>query len=153
VNNQIITSVENGTITIPTKSRDIILTAYVFNKSNLSNNLAGLSNLTNLQCTVTLTATTIIISRGDEIIWSGTKDCDEKLWNLAELKKKPENSPADLSIPHPTVSCLVLQTIRHDTIAEFVAYVHAVFMSCPLSTFFMHSGLGGWTTIPRLHLS
>jgi hypothetical protein len=86
-------SQEKGTFTIPTKSGDIILTAYVFSESNLSNNLAGLSNLTNLQCTVTLTATTITISRGDEIIWSGTKDCDEKLWNLnlADLKKKLKN--------------------------------------------------------------
>jgi hypothetical protein len=67
--NQIITSVEKGTITIPTKSGDIVVTAYVFNEPNLSNNLSGLSNLTNLQGAVTLTATSITISRGDEIVW------------------------------------------------------------------------------------
>jgi hypothetical protein len=93
-NNQIITSVEKGTITIPTKSGDIVLTAHVFNKSNSSNNLAGLSNLTNLQCAVTLTATSITISRGDEIIWSGIKECDDNLWNLdfVDLQIKSKNS-------------------------------------------------------------
>ena len=143
-NNQIITSVEKGTIIIPTISGDISLPAYVFDESQLSNNLAGLANFTNLQCTVTLTATSIIISRGDEIIWSGSKGMNDKLWTL-DMTHLCAGAPpsAIISNPRPILSCSALQTIRHDTNAEFVAYVHAVFASCPITTF-LHALRAGW---------
>jgi hypothetical protein len=70
-NNQIITSIEKGTINIPTLSGVICLPAYVFDESQLANNLAGLANFTNLQCT--LTATSIIISRGDKLFGLAAK--------------------------------------------------------------------------------
>jgi hypothetical protein len=106
-NNQIITSIEKGTINIPTLSGVICLPAYVFDESQIANNLAGLANFTNLQCTVTLTATSIIISRGDEIVWSGSKGSDDKLWNLDMTQLLSTSSPsANLAIPKSTLSCL-----------------------------------------------
>jgi hypothetical protein len=47
-------------------------------------------------------------------------------------------------------SCVAFQTIRHDTVVEFVAHVHAVFASCPISKF-LHMARAGWLgNYPRL---
>jgi hypothetical protein len=64
-NNERIVSSEKGTLTIPTKSGDIVLTGYIFDDKCLINNLAGLSKLCNEGCTVTLDNETIIVSRDD----------------------------------------------------------------------------------------
>jgi hypothetical protein len=67
----------------------------VFKDDSLTNNLAGLSNLTNMGCKVILDAETISVIRDGEIIWSGTKGTRDKLWNLdlADLHSTPESPP------------------------------------------------------------
>jgi hypothetical protein len=79
-NNQVITSIEKGTSKIPTKTDDIVLPTYVFKVDSLTNNLAGLSNLTNMGCSVILDSETISVIRDGEVIWSGTEGTKDKLW-------------------------------------------------------------------------
>jgi hypothetical protein len=178
-NNQVITSIEKGTIKIPTKTDDSILPTYVFKDDSLTNNLAGLSNLTNMGCKVILDSETIFVIRDGEVIWSGTKGTNDKLWNLdlADLHSIPAtpnlevNQDVSLGCEHvcnmvlpgstqsPVVSCVTsstlptcvaFQTIRHDNVAELVAHAHAVFASCPITTF-LHAARASWLgNYPRL---
>jgi hypothetical protein len=78
---------------IPTKSGNIVLTGYVFCKNCLTSNFAGLSNLCNKGCIITLDAESIIGCRDKEISWSGTKGSEETLWNLAISDLGTQASP------------------------------------------------------------
>jgi hypothetical protein len=67
-NNQCIKSIGKGVLIIPTKTGDIKLKSHVFRDGELSNNLAGLSNLCNEGCSILLNSEFIAVSRDDEII-------------------------------------------------------------------------------------
>jgi hypothetical protein len=76
--NEKIVSSEKGTLTIPTKRGDIVLTGYIFDDKCLINNLAALSKLCNEGCAVTLDNETIIVSRDGENLWYGIKGSEDK---------------------------------------------------------------------------
>ena len=119
-----ITSTEKGFLRIPTNTGDIRLPCYVFDDKNLRRNLIGLSPLRNAGCKITLTTTDIIIDKEREILWQGFKNREDTLWKL---------NVAELGAVSPRIGS-ALQTIRHDTNAEFVRFVYAVFGSCPAPT-------------------
>jgi hypothetical protein len=152
-NNAKIVSSEKGTLTIPTKQGDIVLHGYIFDDKCLINNLAGLSKLCNEGCTVTLDKETIIVSRDGENLWYGTKGTEDKLWtlDLADVGMPSRKEIPDSEIPDPRIELdTAFQAIRHDNDADFVQFVHAVFGSCPLSTFqdaIDHGWLGNYPKI------
>ena len=147
-NNEKIVSSETGTLTIPTKLGDIVLTGYVFDDKCLINNLAGLSKLCNEGCTVTLDNETIVVSRDGENLWYGTKGSEDKLWTLDLADVGTQSFPLPTAPPMPCTKQLIepataFQAIRHDNDADFVQFVHAVFGSCPISTL-QHAIDQGW---------
>jgi hypothetical protein len=141
---QFLQSSHKGELRIPTKNGDIILPGFVFEKGKLENNLAGLSPLCNSAgCTITLTSTAIIVSKDEEILWQGSKSVTDPLWHLdfADLKCRD---------CIPEASGEACQSIRLDTNAEYVKFVHAVFGSCPISTFLNAMDKGWFGNLPRL---
>jgi hypothetical protein len=72
----------------------MLLTGCVFADNALHSNLAGLSNLCNKGCKVTLTDETITVSIDDENIWYGTKGTQDKLWNLHLIDLDSTMNPA-----------------------------------------------------------
>jgi hypothetical protein len=78
-NKSIMKSTERGLLRIPTPSGDIAVPGYIFPDIVLSHNLAGLSNLCNMGCTVTLTNTCVDITKDGTSIWQCTKEPHEKL--------------------------------------------------------------------------
>ena len=71
-----------GTLRIPAPSGDMLVSGYVFPDTVLSHNLARLSNLYDMGCTVTLTSTYVDICKDGTSVWRGTKEPHEKLWHL-----------------------------------------------------------------------
>ena len=117
-------SIYRGDLCIPTKSGDIVIPGYVFPDNTLGHDLAGLSPFCNVGCKVELTATEITVLKDEEILLRGTKFPTDTLWHLN--LSKPACSEEIFSY--------ALQTIRHDTNAEYVQFTHAVFGSLPVSS-------------------
>jgi hypothetical protein len=139
---------------LPTKnSQDNFVTLNATTHSNsaspqdlqLENNLVGLAPLCNFaDCEITLTKTAIIVTKDDEVVWQNSKEPNDTLWTL---------NFADL----PDLNGVVLdckpkafQTIRHDTNAEYVRFVHAVFGSCPISTLLNAFDKGWLSNMPKI---
>lgn len=155
-NNQSIQSTEKGELIIPTKTGNIQLTGHVFRDTDLSNNLAGLSNLCNEGCTVTLDSESIAVTRDHEVIWSGIKNRHDKLWqlDLADMTKTSAytigakvSDHGSMPTQQPAMAC---QIMRCSNDAEYVQYIHAMLASCPISTL-LHAMNAGWLrNIPKL---
>ena len=134
---------------IPTQNGNILLPAFAFPNNVLHDNLIGLAPICNAGCKITLTKHDIEIAKDGEIVWVGTKRPDEKLWHLNFADITPSsavnargNNGICASVSDPVVDSAAplehcghaLQTIRHDTDAEFVQFSHATFGSHPIST-------------------
>ena len=134
-------STHRGEFILPTKNGDLVIPGYVFAENTLGHDLAGLSPFCNAGCKVELTATEIIVSKDEEILLEGRKLPTDTLWYL------------DLSKPAcdaEVISSYALQTIRHDTNAEFVQFTHAVFGSHPLSSLLNAVDKGWLGNYPRI---
>ena len=133
---------------------------YIFPETTLSTNLLGLADLCNKGCDIALTAETIDVRKDDQTIWSGTKATNEKSWHLdlEDIKTTPiaepnatfDKSAAFQSVPPLNCFSEAFQTIRHDTNAEFVKFIHAVFASCPISTLQYAMDHGWLGNLPKL---
>jgi hypothetical protein len=99
------------------------------------------------------------VEKDDQIIWSGTKATQDKLWtlDLDDITAMPSNTTDMESVPTTSIALPPLPTfsaanqiIRHDSNAEFVSFSHAVFGSCPITTF-QHAMDHGWFgNLPKL---
>jgi uncharacterized membrane protein YgcG len=142
-NNGIIQSEERGTLRVSTPSgSDISLTGYIFAEGTLSHNLAGFSNFCNKGCTVTLTQTGIDVSRDGITIWAGTKAPTDKLWYL--------NLESIGAHAQPTHIVEAMSTLKLDSDAEYVRFVHAALGSPPISTLLNAVSKGWLNNLPRL---
>ena len=101
------------------------ISAYVFSDNILQHSLLSLSDLCNSGCTVVLTNTDIKINKGTNIIMHGTKQEHDKLWHI-ELDSR-KNIIAETIDDNNSANT----SIKAETDAEFVAFVHASF-GCPL---------------------
>jgi hypothetical protein len=144
VPNQFLQSTHKGELRIPTKNGEIILPGFVFGNEALENNLAALSPLCNTGgCTITLDSTSITVSKEGEVLWRSKKRSTDSLWhlNLSDLECS-DNYSSEIG--------LACQTIRHDSNAELVKFAHAVFGSCPISTFLKAMDKGWLNNYPQL---
>ena len=138
--NQFLRSTHRGDFTLPTKNGDIVIPAYVFADNTLGHDLAGLSPFCNAGCKVELTATDITISKDDEVLLQNSKSPTASLWHL-DLSKHTATR---------ALTSYALQTIRHDTNAEYVQFTHAVFGSHPVSSFQAAVDKGWLGNYPRI---
>jgi len=100
--------------------------------------------MTNIGCQVVLTNTAIDITLNDQLVYHGCKRPMDTLW-LIDIDK--------LQLGFEPVSHTASLTIKYDTDAELVAFIHATFGSPPLSTF-LHAARQGWLDqIPRITAS
>lgn len=138
--NNFIRSTHRGEFILRTRKGDIRIPGYVFPDNTLGHDLAGLSPFCNAGCKVELTATDIIVSKDDEVLLQGSKLPTDTLWHL------------NLEVPDYATenSSYALQTIRHDTNAEYVRFTHAVFGSHPVSTFQAAADKGWLGNYPRI---
>jgi hypothetical protein len=82
---------------------DIKLNSHVFKDGELSNNLAGLSNLCNEGFSIMLDSESIAVSRNEEIIWSVIENRHDKLWHLDSISAKwPSPAAALFRTPNYT---------------------------------------------------
>jgi len=136
-NGQVITATHRGTFAIP--STGIYLPSYIFPDTILQHNLLSFSRLCNLDCTVTLTSIDATVTHKGAVVLHGTKSASDTLW-LVDLICKPSD-------PSPSVANL---TIKLDTDADFVAFVHASFGSPPVATFLAAARAGWLDGYPRI---
>lgn len=110
--------------------------AYVFPDNILQFNLLSFSDLCNADCSIHLTKTTVSITYHGRVIFRGSKGITDTLWmiDLNCLQDGPLQSP---------IPSLANLTVKLDTDAEFVAFVHASFGSPPAATF-LAAARAGW---------
>ena len=108
--------------------------AHVFPDHMLQRSLIALSDLCNIGCTATLTATDITVKHGNEIVMKGQKQPHDKLWPL---------------VPQPETH-VAQHVISHQHNADYVAYWHAVLGSPTLSTILHAVSNGYLRLIPNL---
>jgi hypothetical protein len=139
-----ISSIAHGTLITPLTGTNI--PAYVFPDSVLKQTLLSIAEFTNRGCKVELTNTDITIKQGDTVIFHGTKLPDALLWTVdicppeltnMQTEDLPVNSQANLSI-------------RMDTDAEFVDFMHATFGFPVTSSFLSAAKKGYLDEVPRL---
>ena len=141
-NNQSIKSLHSGNLLHHVHENS--LPAYTFSDCDLQHNLISLSSMTNIGCQVVLTNTAIDITLNDQLVYHGCKRPMDTLW-LIDIDK--------LQLGFEPVSHTASLTIKYDTDAELVAFIHATFGSPPLSTF-LHAARQGWLDhIPRITAS
>ena len=141
-NGAVIRSTHAGTLHI--NGTDASLPAYVFPDNILQHSLISFSALCNADCTVMLTKSSVSITnnKNDSVIFRGSKKDTDTLWliDLDILRQGHFRSMANLSV-------------KLETNAEFVAFVHATFGSPPSSTF-LHAARHGWLAgFPRISAS
>ena len=115
--------------------------AYVFADKDLQENLASLSSITNIGCSIVLTSTAIDITLNDERVYHGYKRPHDTLW-IIDLDKLQAGF-----IDRPHTANVAIQL---DLDADFVAFMHATLGSPPTSSFLKAARKGWLNRIPRL---
>ena len=139
-NGDLITSSAIGKLNI--SSTGDAITAYVFPDSILKHSLLSLSQLCNIGYTATLTDRDISISKDAVTIMYGTKNTHDKLWNIQLGSSTKQQDHTGISTANTSV--------RLETDAEFVAFVHATFGS-PCSSAFLEAARKGYLdSYPRI---
>ena len=91
----------------------------------------------------------VITNSTGQVIFRGAKDCTDTLW-LIDLDLLVQNG-VDLSVgQQSTTASMANLTVKLDTDAEFVAFVHATFGSPTVSTFLEAARRGWLTGYPRI---
>ncbi len=136
-----------GTIALTLPHIPTPLRAHVFNNAALNTSLLSLAEMCNSGCTVTLTDTSITVTRGAKVVLQGTKSAADKLWfvNLSCGMAAATTSSDGISV-EPTAH----NTVSLPADRDFVAYAHKTLGSPALTTLrnALHSGF--LATFPRL---
>ena len=147
-NSEILVGLPNGQSIQSTHSGDLLptttgysLPAYVFADKDLQENLASLSSITNIGCSIVLTSTAIDITLNDERVYHGYKRPHDTLW-IIDLDKLQAGF-----IDRPHTANVAIQL---DLDADFVAFMHATLGSPPTSSFLKAARKGWLNRIPRL---
>ena len=127
-NGVIIKSSAVGELPIP--NTGISIPAYIFSDSTLQHNLLSIAALCNVGCKAIFTKTDITITKDDRIVYHGTKQPHDTLWNI-DLQTNDEVCNDNTRCNSSAVNL----SVRLDTDAEFVAFVHATLGQPTISTF------------------
>ena len=151
IHHDTLVSLPNGQSIQSTHAGDLLpvicghsLPAYVFPDAELQHNLLSLSSITNIGCKITLSNIDILITLNDRAVYHGSKQPADTLW-VIDLDKFQSGFMQQRHVSN--------LTLKLDTDAEFVNFVHATFGSPPASTF-LHAARKGWLDhYPRLNAS
>ena len=142
---ELIHSLASGTLAC---APDLKIAAHIFSDQDLKESLLSLSAVCNQDCVVELTQTSLAASRNGQLLLSGHKDPDEKLWRIPFPTTSPQQR-----IPRSEKSDSVAfagTVIHSESDADFVAFVHASIGSPPVSSFHTAAQKGWLRTYPRL---
>lgn len=107
---------------------------HVFDDSHLDTSLISISELCNMGCTATFTASNCIITYQDDVVCTSTKSLSDRLWNIILPSLLPS-----------TNATLLLSSDRN-----FVLFAHAALGSPAISTLLRAVRLGYLSHWPRL---
>ena len=128
--------------------------AFIFPDAELKQTLLSLSAFCNNGCTVTLTNTAITINYKGSIVFNGTKAPTAKLWtiDLCPPDFTPDRRRARKSRKMDAIASTgqANLTIKNETDAEFVAFIHGVFGFPTQSGFLKALNNGNLTEVPRI---
>lgn len=139
-NNGIMRSIGTGDIAIPMANGDVTIQGHIFRDSDLHDSSFGLPELTNIGCRVILTKDDItVLNDADIPIIRSRKQPQERPWRL-EMEQLYNIRPGNIACVArndgtEVVDGIAMQTIKHDTDAEYVRFIHATMGSPPISSF------------------
>jgi hypothetical protein len=132
----------------------IKIPAFVFPDAVLKQTLLSLSAFCNNGCTVTLTNTAITIEHKGSIVFNGTKAPTAKLWtiDLCPPDLIPDRRRARKSRKMDALASTgqANLTIKNETDAEFVAFIHGTFGFPTSSGFLKALNNGNLAEVPRI---
>lgn len=131
-NGTVIRSKFSGTLYFPYLPQP--LKVHVFDDSHLDTSLISISELCNIGCTATFTASNCIITYQDDVVCTSTKSLSDRLWNIILPSLLPS-----------TNATLLLSSDRN-----FVLFAHAALGSPAISTLLRAVRLGYLSHWPRL---
>ena len=133
-NGSVITSLHAGTFSLPNLPTPV--PAYIFSDQSLDTSLLSISELCNLGCVATFSATGCVITHHDTVVLECSKPSAAKLWHF--------------SLPSLPFAPSVNATRLLSSDRSFVLFAHAAFGSPALSTFLRAVRLGYLCHWPRL---